>query len=210
MGPDAVNEDESSEISFEEVCTVDADQTAKCLFGRLSHGSAYANQLLEGLATAYLIAIMESVCIREMFRAMDLTTEVIVGTAVNIRHRAPVPPGKQVWLRGRTTHLGERKATFAVQAFDDHEIVCEGTMTLVATSREVIERRLALKLHHDGQVSLRRNESTIRPQLEQRPAKAKSCAGATPLSTARLSSHREISQGGLRARRPRTGPLIQA
>lgn len=134
------------EISFEEVCTVDADQTARRLFARLSHGNAYANRMVEGLATGYLIAIVESICIREMLREMSLTTEVIVGAAVDIRHRAPVPPGKQIWLRGRTTHLGERKATFAVQACDDDEVVCDGDMTFVATSRERIETRLAVKL----------------------------------------------------------------
>ncbi|HEX7498963.1 MAG TPA: hotdog domain-containing protein [Polyangia bacterium] len=81
-----------------------------------------------------------------MLRKMNLTTEVIVGAAVDIRHRAPVPPGKQLWLRGRTSHLSERKATFAVEAADDDEIVCEGVMTFVATSREGIETRLARKL----------------------------------------------------------------
>lgn len=153
------------EISFEEVCTVDADQTARRLFARLSHGSAYASQLVEGLATGYLIAIVESICIREMLREMKLTTEVIVGAAVNIQHRAPVPPGKQVWLRGRTTHLGERRATFAVQASDDDEVVCEGVMTFVATSRERIETRLALKVSADsrapGAVSKRQRHSVV-------------------------------------------------
>jgi predicted thioesterase len=140
------------ELSFEEVCIVDADQTARRLFARLSHGNEYADRMVEGLATGYLIAIVESICIREMLREMNLTTEVIVGAAVDIRHRAPVPPGQQVWLRGRTTHLGERKATFAVQACDDDEVVCEGVMTFVATSRERIETRLALKLSADNRV----------------------------------------------------------
>jgi hypothetical protein len=96
---------------------------------------------------------------------MKLTTEVIVGAAVNIQHRAPVPPGKQVWLRGRTTHLGERRATFAVQASDDDEVVCEGVMTFVATSRERIETRLALKVSADsrapGAVSKRQRHSVV-------------------------------------------------
>jgi hypothetical protein len=70
------------EISFEEVCMVDANQTARRLFARLAHGHAYAGQLVEGLATGYLIAIVESICIREMLREMNLTTEVIVGAAV--------------------------------------------------------------------------------------------------------------------------------
>ena len=145
---------EEREISFEEVCTVDADQTARRLFARLSHGNAYSNQMVDGLATGYLVAIVESICIREMLREMKLTTEVIVGAAVDIRHRAPVPPGRQVWLRGRTTHLGERKATFAVPACDDDEVVCEGVMTFVATSRERMETRLARKLSADRRGAL--------------------------------------------------------
>jgi len=149
MGSDAVNAKER-EISFEEVCTVGADQTARRLFARLSHGNAYSNRMVDGLATGYLVAIVESICIREMLREMKLTTEVIVGAAVDIQHRAPVPPGKQLWLRGRTTHLGERKATFAVQVCDDDEVVCEGVMTFVATSRERMETRLARKLSANG------------------------------------------------------------
>jgi fluoroacetyl-CoA thioesterase len=153
MGPDAVNA-LGREISFEEVCTVGGDQTARRLFASLSHGNAYASKMVDGLATGYLVAIVESICIREMFREMDLTTEVIVGAAVNIRHQAPVPPGKQVWLRGRTTHVSERKATFAVQACDDDEVVCEGVMTFVVTSRERIETRLARKLSADSRRAL--------------------------------------------------------
>lgn len=140
-----MNEQSISEITFEESCTVDPQQTAKQLFSRLTHGCAYAHHLLDGLATGYLIALVESVCIREVLRHMDPSTEVIVESAVNIQHRAPVPPGKQIWIRGWTTRLGERKTTFAVQAFDDHEVICESTMTLVAASRDAIEKRLARK-----------------------------------------------------------------
>jgi fluoroacetyl-CoA thioesterase len=145
-----MNEQGTSEISFEEVCTVDPEQTARRLFAKLAHGNAYAHHLLEGLATGYLIALIESVCIREMLRHLDPVAEVIVGSAVNIQHRAPVPPGNQVWLRGWTSQLCERKATFTVQAFDDHEVICEGTLTLVAASRQTIEGRLARKLRTDN------------------------------------------------------------
>jgi fluoroacetyl-CoA thioesterase len=160
---------QEKEISFEEVCTVDANQTARRLFARLAHGHAYAGQLVEGLATGYLIAIVESICIREMLREMNLTTEVIVGAAVNIQHRAPVPPGKRVWLRGRTTDLGARKATFAVQAFDDDEVVCEGVMTFVATSRERIETRLARKLSAESRApggASKRQQRSVGAHLE--------------------------------------------
>lgn len=141
-----MNEQGLSTIAFEEVCTIAPNQTARSLFTRLEHGRVYAEHLLEGLATGYLIALVESVCIREMLEHLDPVTEVIVGRAVNIQHRAPVPPGKQIWLRGWTSRIGERKATFEIQAFDDHEVVCDGTLTLVAASRQDLERRLALKL----------------------------------------------------------------
>ena len=141
-----MNEQGISEISFEEVCTVDPDQTAKRLFTRLAHGGAYAHQLLEGLATGYLVALIESVCIREMLRYLDPMAEIIVGSAVNIQHRGPVPPGKQFWLRGWTSQLCERKATFTIEACDEHEVICEGTLTLVAASRKAMEERLSHKL----------------------------------------------------------------
>ena len=140
-----MNEQNISAIAFEEACTVDSQQTARQLFSKLTHGSAYAHHLLDGLATSYLVALVESVCIREMLRHTNPAMEIIVGSAINIQHRAPVPPGKQIWVRGWTFRLGERKTTFAVEAFDDHEIVCEGTLTLVAASRDEIEKRLARK-----------------------------------------------------------------
>ncbi|MDP1649662.1 MAG: hotdog domain-containing protein [Rubrivivax sp.] len=141
----AMNEQGISEICFEEACTIHPDQTAKSLFSRLAHGCAYADQLLDGLATGYLVALVESVCIREMLRHMDTTTEIIVGRAINIQHCAPVAPGKRVWLRGWTSRLGERSTTFTVQVFDDHEAICDGSVTLMATSRTALEARLARK-----------------------------------------------------------------
>ena len=53
-----MNEQNISEIAFEEACTVDPQQTAKQLFSRLTHGSAYAHHLLDGLATG--IAVVAS------------------------------------------------------------------------------------------------------------------------------------------------------
>jgi len=140
-----MNEQGISQICFEEACTIHDDQTAKSLFSRLSHGYAYADQLLDGLATGYLVALIESVCIREMLHHLDPTTEVIVGRAVNIQHCAPAAPGKQVWLRGWATRVGERSTTFTVQVFDDYEAICDGSVTLVAASRTALEDRLARK-----------------------------------------------------------------
>lgn len=135
-----------SEIFFEESYNVPADQTARSLFARLPHGSGYAERLIECLATGYLVAVVESICIREMQLHVDTTTEVVVGRSIRIEHRGPIPPGSPLRLRGWLERLGDRSATFRVQAHDAHEIVCEAVVTLVAAQRAPMESRIAAKL----------------------------------------------------------------
>lgn len=134
-----------SEIFFEESYTVPADQTAKSLFARLPHGSGYAERLIECLATGYLVAVVESICIREMQQHVD-AAEVVVGRTIRIDHRGPIPPGSSLRLRGWLERMGERSATFSVQACDTDEVVCEAAVTLVAVQRTVIETRIAAKV----------------------------------------------------------------
>lgn len=134
-----------SEIFFEESYTVPADQTAKSLFARLPHGSGYAERLIECLATGYLVAVVESICIREMQQHVD-AAEVVVGRTIRIDHRGPIPPACSLRLRGWLERMGERSATFRVQACDTGEVVCEAAITLVAVQRTVIETRIAAKV----------------------------------------------------------------
>lgn len=134
-----------SEIFFEESYTVPADQTAKSLFARLPHGCGYAERLIECLATGYLVAVIESVCIREMQQHVD-EAEVVVSRTIRIDHRGPIPPGSSLRLRGWLERMGERSATFRVQTCDTDEIVCEATVTLVAVQRAMIETRIAAKV----------------------------------------------------------------
>jgi fluoroacetyl-CoA thioesterase len=135
-----------SEICFEETYAVPQDQTARSLFARLPHGSDYASRLIECLATEYLVAVVESICIREMQMHVDPTVEVVVGRTVHIEHRGPIPPTTGLRLRGWVEGVGERSATFRVQAHDDHELVFDGTVTLVAAERSCIESRIATKV----------------------------------------------------------------
>jgi len=134
-----------SEICFEEVYTVPADQTVNRLFARLPHSTHYAGTLIEALATGYLIAVIESICIREMQRHIDPAVETVVGTSVNLEHCAPTPAGARLTLRGWTEQIGDRDAIFRVQVHDEHDVVCEGTLKFVAVRRDCITRRILLK-----------------------------------------------------------------
>ena len=135
-----------SEIFFEETYSVPPEQTARALFSRLPHGSDYAERLIECLATGYLVAVVESICIREMQRHVDAESEVVVGRTIQLEHKGPIPPGSSLKLRGWVERLGARSATFCVQASDDHEVVCESSVTLVAAQRALMESRIAAKV----------------------------------------------------------------
>jgi fluoroacetyl-CoA thioesterase len=141
-----------SEICFAEVYTVPANQTARRLFATLPHGSHYAERLIEGMATGYLIAVVESICIREMQHHINHDLETVVGVAVNIEHCAPAPPGVELKICGWTEQIGERDAIFRVRIHDSHDIVCEGTLKLVAVLRSNIENRIARKVEESSTV----------------------------------------------------------
>ena len=68
------------------------------------------------------------------------------GRTIRIDHRGPIPPGSPLRLRGWLERLGDRSATFRVQAHDAHEVVCEATVTLVAAQRAPMESRIATKV----------------------------------------------------------------
>lgn len=73
-----------SEIFFEESYTVSANQTAKSPFALLPHGNGYAERLIECLITGCLVAVVESICIREMQQHVDAAAEEVVGSSIRM------------------------------------------------------------------------------------------------------------------------------
>ncbi len=74
-----MNHEAVSQIFFQESHDVSADQTAQNLFRLLAEGSAYADRLVDAMATGYLLALLESLCLREMHRYLDDEEEIVVG-----------------------------------------------------------------------------------------------------------------------------------
>ncbi|MDP3653802.1 MAG: hotdog domain-containing protein [Rhodoferax sp.] len=142
-----MNHELISQICFAEIYVVPPHQTARSLFTRLPHGMAYADTLIECIATGYLIAVVESICIKEMQQHIDAEIEVVVGRSIRIEHRAPIPPGAAIRVSGWVEQVGRRSTMFCIRAFDDDELVCEGQVTLVAADRESIESRIVAKIN---------------------------------------------------------------
>jgi fluoroacetyl-CoA thioesterase len=140
-----MNHEAISQIFFAERYTVTADETANSLFQRLRHGSTYAGELVDAMATSHLLALLESICLREIHRHIDRDVEVVVGNAIDLHHCAPIPGGAEVMIRGWVEGIGERDASFYVQAYDEQEKVCEGTLRLAVVRREEYTRRIERK-----------------------------------------------------------------
>jgi fluoroacetyl-CoA thioesterase len=50
-------------------------------------------------------------------------------------------------LQGWVERLSQRSATFCIRAYDDHELVCDGKVTLVAADRAAMESKIAIKVN---------------------------------------------------------------
>jgi len=140
-----MNHEILSQIVFEERHLVSAEESAPNLFRRLPQGRGYADRLLDAMATCHLVALLESLCLREVHAYLDADAEVVVGNAIQCHHCAPIPRGTMLRISGWVQGIGEREVTFRVQAFDEHEQVCDGTIRLVLVPRGEIARRLERK-----------------------------------------------------------------
>ena len=50
-----------------------------------------------------------------------------MGIALDVKHLAATPPGQQVRARAEVIDVDRRKVTFKVQAWDERELIGEGT-----------------------------------------------------------------------------------
>jgi predicted thioesterase len=141
-----MNQPGVNQIFFEESHIVPIDHTARASGSQLPGGGVCAQSTIHCAATADLVAMVESICAREMQAHIDGTIQIAASRTIRIEHRGPVPVGSLLRLRGWVELLGGRSVTFRVQGFDDHELVCEATVTLVVMRRASMESRIAAKI----------------------------------------------------------------
>jgi predicted thioesterase len=135
-----------NKIYFEESHIVSADHAPRLIGSAPTDGTVCAESAINCVATADLVALIESICVREMQAHIDSAIQIAASRTVRIEHRGPVPAGSLLRLRGWVELLGGRSVTFRVQGFDDHELVCEGLVTLVVMRRASMESRIAAKV----------------------------------------------------------------
>ena len=149
-----MNHSAASQILFSETYTVPAKQTSRRMLSALPHGKTYADRLVNAMANGYVVAVIESICAREMQAHLDHNEETIVVSSMQCQHRAPIPPGALVTIDGWVTGIGDHEARFWVRASDEQEIVCEGEILFAIVKRAQIEQKIQRKCEAIGRRQL--------------------------------------------------------
>jgi predicted thioesterase len=140
-----MNHEAISQLFFDERYVVPAGQTARRMFDGLAHGRAYAGDMVDAMATGYLVAVLESICVRELRPYLERDDDTVVGNEVVFRHCAPIATGACLRVAGWVERIADREVTFRVQAQDEQEQVCEGTIRLAVVARAHMARVIARK-----------------------------------------------------------------
>jgi predicted thioesterase len=96
-------------------------------------------------ATPAMIALMEGAAVAAIDPLLP-AGQASVGVAVSIRHLAATPLGHQVRARAEVTGVEGRQVTFAVQAWDEQELIGEGSHTRFVIDVARYQQRLAAKV----------------------------------------------------------------
>lgn len=95
-------------------------------------------------ATPAMVALMEAAAVAALDPLLP-PGQVSVGTAVEVRHLAATPLGEQVRARAEVVAVEGRQVIFRVQAWDEHELIGEGTHTRFMVDAARFEQRVRQK-----------------------------------------------------------------
>lgn len=103
-------------LTGEQVLIVTEDHTA----------SAIGSGGIEVYATPAMIALMEAACVAAV-EAMLPPGYASVGIEVNIRHVSATPVGEEVRAQAEVVDVEGKHILFNVRAWDEHDLIGEGT-----------------------------------------------------------------------------------
>ena len=100
-------------------------------------------------ATPYMAALMEYTCLMlvQPYLPEGITT---VGTRLDISHDSPTPAGMRVWAEATLTETDGRRFVFRVAAYDEKDLIGQGTHERCSVKQEKFEAKAAEKLSGNG------------------------------------------------------------
>jgi len=110
-------------MAFEFSYRVPLEKTVPHLFPEFPEGG----QMPEVLATGFLVGLLEFACIRFINPHIDWPRQQTVGIRIDLSHTAATPPGFTVTVKGRLEKVDGRKLSFALEAGDGVDLICQAT-----------------------------------------------------------------------------------
>jgi fluoroacetyl-CoA thioesterase len=106
--------------------------------------SQWGSGLAEVLATPVIVAFCEE-CSRLAVEGLLPPEMGTVGSAINLRHLAPTPPGMNVTVKAQLVQVDGRRLHFSVEAWDEVERVAEGEHDRFIIENDRFERGVSEK-----------------------------------------------------------------
>lgn len=97
------------------------------------------------LATGFLVGLLEWACMRLVDPFLDGARQITLGTRIDVSHCAPTPPGLEVRVLARLTHVDGHRLTFEVEAHDGVETISRGTHERRIVARNAFAARVDRK-----------------------------------------------------------------
>lgn len=115
----------SKGLSAEQSITVNQEHTA----------SHFGSGTIDVFATPAMINLMEAAALAAIEPYLT-GGQTSVGVSFDMRHLAATPVGQTVIARAEVTAVDGRKITFAVRAWDEHELIGEGIHGRVVVDKQ--------------------------------------------------------------------------
>jgi predicted thioesterase len=91
-----------------------------------------------------MVGLLETAAVRALTGHLD-AGETTVGTWLDVAHLAATPIGEQVRAEAELVAIDGRNLTFALKAFDEHELIGEGRHHRMIVSEERFLARVRAK-----------------------------------------------------------------
>jgi fluoroacetyl-CoA thioesterase len=112
---------------------------------RLFPDARVMDDMPDVLASAYMIGLFEWAC-GEQLAPFYETGEVSLGTAFDMTHSAPTPPGLTVTIDTEVQSIDGNFIWFKVRAHDGHDLIGEGRHMRALVQKTRFDKRVAGKL----------------------------------------------------------------
>lgn len=123
----------------EAITTVNSDLTA------VKMGSGSVNVY----ATPAMVALMEAAAVSAIDPLLS-EGRTSVGIEIHIRHLSATPIGEQITAMAEVTRIDAKRVIFELRAWDEHEIIGQGTHIRYIIDADEFMERLTGKKDKDG------------------------------------------------------------